>query len=178
MVGCALLMSVRPKYAEKILQGMKTVELRRMRPSVSRGDLLLLYVSSPVKEVKGMSVIDRVTSSRPDKLWKQIRHKASITKDEFDSYFEGAEVAVAIHFSYVKRFALPVALPSLREFWPGFRPPQSYRYLTSKMVFEFLERVRDIKIDKIWKHLLTGKIATWSEMAVDVPIANSNTWTR
>lgn len=172
MVGCALFLSVRPKYAEKILQGMKTVELRRMRPSVSRGDLLLLYVSSPVKEVKGMSVITRVTSSRPDKLWKLIRHKASVTKDEFDGYFQGAEVAVAIHLSYVKRFALPIALPSLREFWPGFRPPQSYRYLTPKMVFEFLERVRDIKTDRIWKHLLTGKIPTPRKMTVDVPIAN------
>ena len=141
MASCALLLSIRPKYAERILQGMKTVELRRMRPRVSRGDLLLLYVSWPVRAVKAMSVIDRVTSERPNKLWKQIRCKASITRNEFTSYFKGAKVAFAIHFRYVQRFASPVPLPRLREFWPGFRPPQSYHYLTPEMFFEFLRGI-------------------------------------
>ena len=44
-----VLLSVRPKYAEKIFERTKTVELRRIRPKLlEEGDLVLLYVSSQI----------------------------------------------------------------------------------------------------------------------------------
>src|SRR5438552_3893096 len=39
----ALLLSIRPKHAEKIFDGIKTVELRRIRPRLQRGDLVLVF---------------------------------------------------------------------------------------------------------------------------------------
>ena len=35
-----LLLSIKPKYAKKILAGNKTVELRKNKPKIDRGDIV------------------------------------------------------------------------------------------------------------------------------------------
>ena len=42
-----LLISIKPEYAQKILDGEKTVELRKTRTRLKPGDIVLVYVSSP-----------------------------------------------------------------------------------------------------------------------------------
>ena len=48
-----------------IFAGSKTVELRRVCPKISSGDLALVYVSSPVKELRGAFEIRRQIGQRP-----------------------------------------------------------------------------------------------------------------
>ena len=48
-----VLMSIRPIYAEAIFDGIKTVELRRRRPSFVDGTRELVYLSSPQSEAPG-----------------------------------------------------------------------------------------------------------------------------
>ena len=48
-----VLMSIRPQYAEAILSGEKTVELRRRRPSFSAGTTVLIYSSAPLQTRAG-----------------------------------------------------------------------------------------------------------------------------
>ncbi len=48
MSSNAIVLSIRPQYAEKIFEGTKRVELRRIRPKqIKNGNLALIYVSSP-----------------------------------------------------------------------------------------------------------------------------------
>ena len=69
MIGNALLLSIHPEYAEKIFDGTKRVELRRVRPRLQNGDLVIVYVSSPVKAVCGAFRVDNVVAgTAPDKL--------------------------------------------------------------------------------------------------------------
>ena len=138
MLRYALFLSVRPLYAARILEGRKTVELRRVRPRVSKGAVLLLYVSSPVKALKAISMVDRVTSAQPDMLWEQIAHKAGVSRDEFDEYFDDARLGFAIHLSDVQLLSHPVSLAALRKLWPGFTPPQGYQYFTQREFSELL----------------------------------------
>lgn len=129
MIGNALLLSIRPQYAEKIFDGTKRVELRRVRPRLQNGDLVVVYVSSPVKAVCGAFRVDYVVAGPPGDLWKKVRSRAAITREEFDAYFVGASKAVAIFFSEVFTLSQVITLDALRETLPDFQAPQGYQYV-------------------------------------------------
>ncbi len=135
----AIFLSVKPKYAERILNGGKTVELRRIRPAISKGDRIILYVSSPAKAVRAISTVDKVSSGDPSRLWREVGEEAGITRAEFYDYFERAKAAVAIHIKDVEELSKPIPLAILRELWPGFRPPQNYRYFSPDELSSLLE---------------------------------------
>ncbi len=124
-----LLLSIRPKYAAKILCGDKGVELRRIRPNVSAGDLVVVYASSPVKALIGTFQVADVVADSPAQLWKVVKSSAGITKKEFDEYYEGAATAFGIICRNPTRLTEPLNLNQLRTLWGNFWPPQTYRYL-------------------------------------------------
>lgn len=130
MLGTAVLLSIRPEYAKKIFSGDKTVELRRKCPRVKNGDLVLVYVSSPVKALIGAFRVDDVISKPPIELWEKVKNKAGITLKEFNMYYDGASVGHGIYFSEVWHLPEPVELEKIRELIPGFHPPQAYQYLS------------------------------------------------
>lgn len=131
MNGRALMLSLKPRYAEMIFGGKKTAELRRVRPSVSRGDLLILYVSSPTKALAGVAEVASVVSGKPDEIWPLVSRRAGIGRDEFDRYFAGAGLAHAILLSRVWKMGMPMKLDRIRRMRTRFRPPQSYLYVTA-----------------------------------------------
>jgi predicted transcriptional regulator len=54
-------MNIRPPHASKILDGQKTVELRRKFPELTtKGTIALIYSSSPVRVIVGYARIKRV----------------------------------------------------------------------------------------------------------------------
>lgn len=136
-----LFLSVRPKYAAQILQGTKTVDLRRLYPTVSKGDKVVLYISSPTKAVQATATVESISCAEPSKLWKEVRDRAGVTRVEFDDYFSDAAKGVAIHIKNVQKLKYPIPLSTLRQLWPNFRPPQSYRYFS----VEELARLRNIQ---------------------------------
>jgi predicted transcriptional regulator len=124
-----LLLSIRPQYAEKIFDGTKKVELRRIKPNVNSGDTVFVYVSSPVKALRGKFIVDKVLQEAPEKLWEQIKNDVGLTKEEYKSYFEGASFGFGIYLKAVQDMPSPLSLGELRELWSNFHPPQSYKYL-------------------------------------------------
>lgn len=129
MRNIALFLSVKPIFANKILSGMKTIELRRVRPSISQGDGVLIYSSSPEMRLIGSAKVARIISGPPCELWPQVKKHAGVTSDEYDDYFEGATTATGIQLCEVMRLAIPIPLQEIRQRWPWLRPPQSYRYV-------------------------------------------------
>lgn len=135
----ALLLSIKPKFVEQLLRGSKVVELRRTRPRVKNGELVLIYETSPTKALVGYSIISAVISSSPQKLWPTVKGRAGITRAEFDTYFQGTSSAFAIELKRVQPLKEPVWLNTLRKLLAGFHPPQSYRYLSKKQMGLVLE---------------------------------------
>lgn len=131
MKGNAILLSVQPKYVEKIFAGEKKVELRRICPRVQRGDLVIIYASSPVMAVLGSFMVDHVVTKHPRELWPVVEHFACISRKEFDMYYRGSRFGVAIFFSKARPINEPLRLGEIRKRWPEFHPPQGYRYLAS-----------------------------------------------
>jgi predicted transcriptional regulator len=125
----AILFSVRPRFAQQILDGRKTTELRRVRPDVTTGQRVLIYSSSPTRALLGTAVIHAIEAGTPHSLWPQVRDTAGVTRAEYRTYFAGSEIAVAISLRDVRALKRPLSLDELRAQWPWFRPPQSYCFV-------------------------------------------------
>lgn len=121
-MSAPLLMSIRPRFAEAILEGEKTFELRRKPPGLEPGARIVIYASAPTCHVVGWFEVARVIIDSPHALWPRVRDRAGVSRAEFRRYFAGSKVAHAIEIRTAERVA-PVALP--------IRPPQSWQYLHS-----------------------------------------------
>jgi predicted transcriptional regulator len=132
--NAALLLSVRPRFARLLLDGSKTVELRRVRPGVAEGSLVLIYASSPTRTLVGTARVAGVQAASTERIWQQYGPETGVTRGEYDEYFTGVDTAVAISLVDVHPLELPRPLHDLRRRLEGFRPPQSFRYLDSGQV--------------------------------------------
>lgn len=127
-----LFLSVRPQYAEAILEGSKGFELRRRAPRADPGTVVLLYASSPVRALVGAFVLDAVEQAAPQALWRSLGLECGVSKVEFMNYFAELDVATALKIGTRYRVQESVPLAAIRAIWPGFQPPQSYRYVEAE----------------------------------------------
>lgn len=134
-----LLLSIQPRFADAILAGTKTVELRRQVPRVAPGDEVLVYSTIPTGAVIGLFTVEEVVKMPLRELWRRSGPVAGVSRGEFNAYFSGLETGVGIHIQRVRRFESPVSLITLRNLWPGFHPPQSFRYLDTSEVEALLQ---------------------------------------
>jgi predicted transcriptional regulator len=125
----ALFLSLKPLYAEMLLDGRKTVELRRVKPAAEPGATVLLYASSPIKTLLGQAEVANIQVDPVDKIWARFGDRTGVTEEQFRKYFFGLDDAVAIELSCINRLERPRPLNDLRGRLTGFRPPQSFRYL-------------------------------------------------
>lgn len=121
------LMSIRPEYASKILSGEKRIELRRQRPKLERGDVVVVYVTSPLCHVAGAFSVERIMSLGVDSMWRRYRPLLGVAREMYDSYFADRETAYGIAIDRVWA-SKPIDLSTLRRRFDGFFPPQSYMY--------------------------------------------------
>jgi len=122
----ALLLSIKPPYADAIFSGTKMIELRRVRPRVGAGDLVMVYVSSPRCSLEGAFEVEEVIEASPASLWKKFSNETGLSRAEFDAYYSGREVGYGIRIRKAWKLA-PVSLERLRA--SKLRPPQSYQYV-------------------------------------------------
>jgi predicted transcriptional regulator len=122
-----LVLSIRPTYVERILSGLKTVELRRRFPKPAARSTALIYSTSPTQAIVGRAIIEAVSQLSLRTLWRRFAPAAAVTREEFDNYFAGVEFGCALHLTDVYAFEAPIHLTDLtRRF--EFSPPQSYCY--------------------------------------------------
>lgn len=124
-----LFLSIHPAHVQAILDGRKTVELRKRRPRATPGTVVVIYATTPRCEVVATAVLDQVECASPDRLWPRVRKIAAVTRSAFDDYFQNCRDAVGIHLTDVRRLESPILLSHLRAEWKGFHPPQQFRYL-------------------------------------------------
>jgi predicted transcriptional regulator len=134
----AVLMSIKPKYADLIFAGTKTIELRRVCPKVALGDLVLVYVSSPRMALVGGFEVAGIVSADPLALCKKWQAQSGVEKETFLNYFHGAATAYGILIGRTWQFESATELQTLRRRKGGFHPPQSYRYLKSEELVKLM----------------------------------------
>lgn len=124
----AVLLSVKPRFADQIMAGTKRVEFRRSWTKQPVG-LLLIYSSSPTQRLVGMVNVDGTITGSPTKVWTAcIGRGPGLARKELLSYFEGKSEAHGILLGDVTKPPQPIAPKSV---FKGFRAPQSFRYLSN-----------------------------------------------
>ena len=121
-------MSVRPRYAESILTGDKSAEVRRQRPDIRAGTPVIIYATKPVGAVIGTARVDDVHEGSPQELWDRYHDQMALSQDEYDQYLIGAATACILILSGAHRLPYPLTLDDMREA-ASFQPPRSYRYV-------------------------------------------------
>lgn len=133
-----ILMSVRPVFANMLLEGSKTVELRRTRARIEAGSICLLYSSTPVRALVGAMRVARIDTLAPSTIWRKWGANSGLQRSEFNDYFAGSPTATALVIDKVEPFPHAVSLEELRGRWPNFFPPQSYRFLDDRQISTLL----------------------------------------
>jgi predicted transcriptional regulator len=124
------IISIHRSYADAILAGTKTVELRRKLPEISSGTRLWIYATRPTGAVVGFATIREVDRAAPATIWKKHRADAGIDYAAFRDYFTGAPEAIAILLYAVRRIG-PINIDKLRKVRDSFHPPQVLTRLTA-----------------------------------------------
>lgn len=124
------IISIHPRYAHAILDGVKTIELRRRIPSISIGTRLWIYATRPVGAVIGIATVERIVRGEPEQIWVEFGHQAAIERPDYDAYFEGAQEAIGIVLAQVQRNAEQVEIERLRTLRDGFHPPQVIMWIS------------------------------------------------
>ena len=121
-----ILLSIRPQYAELIVEGIKTVELRRSFSKSSENKKCYIYSSSPTKAVIGECYISNVEELPLNELWKKHSNESMIGWDDFSTYFSGKEKGFAITITREKKYEKPILI---QDEFKMSRPPQSFCYI-------------------------------------------------
>ena len=122
-----ILMSVKPKYAEKIMSGTKLVEIRRRFSDRRVGARAVLYSSSPQKALVGEASVRRVTVGSPVEIWERFGAELGCSEGEFFAYVGSAAKISAIEFEDVTPYKEPLSLSQMSHLIGNdLRPPQSF----------------------------------------------------
>lgn len=128
-----LLLSVKPRFARAILEGRKTIEVRRKFPDLPPGTVVVLYSTSPERAVVGTVRLKQTFRVAPNDVWESYANNIDIDKNALSEYLEGVVESTLLEVEAPEIWEQPVRLRALREML-GIEPPQSFRYLAPEQV--------------------------------------------
>lgn len=117
------MLSIKPEYAEKILNGTKRYEYRR---KVFNNDIskVFLYATRPKGEIVGYFSPAEILFDKSKIIWEKTADFSGLTKEAFLSYCHGLESIYAISISKAVRLPEPI-----NPYQIAFKPPQSFYYV-------------------------------------------------
>ncbi|RXZ66586.1 ASCH domain-containing protein [Pelagerythrobacter rhizovicinus] len=134
-----VLISIYPEFAEAILRGEKTVELRRRIPGLRSGMRMWIYATKPVGAILGYAMVGGVSKGPPEKMWKIFGDSTGIEREHFDSYFLDSSVAVCITLTGVRE-GVPLPSHEFKRVRPSFHPPQLFTRISDAEA-EYLDKM-------------------------------------
>jgi predicted transcriptional regulator len=121
-----ILISLHKKYVQRMLDGTKSIELRRRALHVSGGTRVWIYSKSPYAVVEAFAIIDRVIRAKPRDLWNEYKDRVGISKSDFESYFLDVSMGCALVLRDIQRLPYSVSLSEIRDHASSFQPPQFF----------------------------------------------------
>ena len=141
-----LFLSVKPEFANKIINGDKTIELRKVKPKIKNDDIVIIYSTSPVKAVIAIGRIKGVFFDNPNIIWSKYKKHLGIDKQRYNEYYENKKIAVAIKLKEIKELDEFYELDKIKSENPTFHPPQSFMYFTWCKAVELIKSLDNYKI--------------------------------
>ena len=121
-----VILSIRPKFCQLIFDGQKKYEYRKRVFTRSDVDKVYIYATKPICRIIGYFTIDHVIENSPSHVWEITYKGSGISKEYFDAYFSGCDMAHAIAIGEVVKFDTPI---DPKKVIKNFTAPQNYRYV-------------------------------------------------
>ncbi len=131
-----VLISIKPEYVNKILNGTKKYEYRRTlaKKNVSA---LVIYSTWPVKEIVGEVDVIGTIEMAPSSLWEKTKKEAGISRKKYREYFKKRKKACTYVLGVVTKYENSKKLSDIGV----QQAPQSFLYLTQEQ-YELLRKGR------------------------------------
>ena len=124
MQMCKILLSINPQHVEKIMNGKKLYEFRKIECK-EKVEKIVIYSTAPVMKIVGEADVDDIIVNQPELVWKKTFKHAGVSKDFFDMYYKDKNKAVAFKLTNVKQYENPKELSQY-----GIKyAPQSFVYI-------------------------------------------------
>lgn len=120
-----ILLSIKPEYVEKIFNGKKKFEYRKVLFNDTRVTTVVVYSTMPVGRIVGEFQIKRIHQDSPQSLWSKTQEFAGVDSVFFRDYFHGRESGYAIEIGHVSQYENPI---DPRKAFEKFTAPQSFCY--------------------------------------------------
>ena len=120
-----ILLSIKPKFADKIISGEKKFEYRTHIPARPINSIVI-YSTSPIGRIIGEVEVIDVISGSPSSLWERTKAESGISRAKYREYFKGKKRAYAFKLGQVNRFERDVCLQN----YGVTKAPQSFIYLS------------------------------------------------
>ncbi|MBS1537153.1 MAG: hypothetical protein JST20_05340 [Bacteroidetes bacterium] len=120
-----VILSIKPEFANKIFEGTKKYEFRRVifkNPNVKK---VVVYSSSPIQKIIGEFEIEYIINHELEMLWDETKNYSGISEEFFFQYFADKLRGFAIKIKNTKLYSTPKCI---REDY-HLSPPQSFLYL-------------------------------------------------
>ena len=126
-----VLLSIKPKYANAILNGEKEYEFRKIIFKDKSVEKIYIYSSSPIQKIVGVFIVGDIIKDHPERIWKKCQKKSGIAKEDFFTYFNGSEKGYAIKIDNIEQIENPIDPRSISQ---NFVPPQSFCYFDIPLI--------------------------------------------
>jgi predicted transcriptional regulator len=133
-----IVVSIKPEFANKIFDGSKRIELRKVSPDARHGDLMIVYSTSPEMAVIGVCKIEKIIKLSPKEIWDQHSEILGIDEGRFNAYYSESSTAVGIVISQARRLKSKIPLKNIKKLFPGFAPPQTFKYFSRDLIAQSL----------------------------------------
>lgn len=121
---CKILLSINPEYVEKIFDGTKKYEYRKVKCK-RKVDKIIIYETSPVMKVVGEANVENILEDTPEQLWKKTKEFSGTSSNFFENYYNGCKNAIAYELKDIQKYPEP---QNLSEY--GITTaPQSFVYI-------------------------------------------------
>ena len=125
-----VILSIRPQFCKLIFEGVKRYEYRKRVFKRTDIDKVYVYASSPIYKIVGYFTIDNVISDTVSNMWQMSYYGSGISKEYYDSYFNGCDIAHAIKIKDVVKLDTPI---DPKKVIADFTPPQNFMYTNKNM---------------------------------------------
>ena len=116
-----LIISIKPKFVQKILGGEKKYEFRR-RIYRQKVDKIYIYQTLPEQGIVAYFTPGEIIKDTPQNLWERFSEVSGTTEDHLLSYLHDLNEAYAIEITDLKIYDTPFIPDDIKA-------PQSYKYI-------------------------------------------------
>lgn len=136
-----VLLSIKERWADAILDGEKRYEYRRQPPALDPPYRVVMYATGGPSAIVGGFETHTVTEAPVDELINQTVRFTPHDESDLEDYFDGKETGSAIRIDSWLPYDEPVPLSDLRSVDAEFTVPQNFQYLRPDEDAELLEQL-------------------------------------